>query len=174
MEIKFLNKMDSAIFKNLNPNHQAITGKTFVHALIGGIIISLIVFGMQMGSVERNIISITGAVGIILLAAWLIKYALPTLQAFPTWTGRIVYGIYILVLGYLAFFIAMWMVFIAIALLIFYVVFKIFFDQGGSSTYKVTDENGRERKLKKCGWGKYKDEDGNYWHDNGNGTVTRE
>ncbi len=72
-------------------------------------------------------------------------------------------------------------------LAILYIMLKVWLGGGASSsssssssnqeeeeTYKITDENGWERTLKPHGFNTYKDDKGDYWKDNGNGTVSRD
>lgn len=40
--------------------------------------------------------------------------------------------------------------------------------------YTTEDEHGNTRTLKQDGWNRFKDDRGNYWNDNGDGTVSRE
>ncbi|WP_291593197.1 hypothetical protein [Bacteroides sp.] len=190
MELYFLNKLDTAIFKHLNPAHQAVTGTTAVHAFIGGAIISLIVFVMQMCTNNDTLIEVVAAIGLLALAGWVINYSLLTLKAFSGWGGRIAYGAYVLFLAYLAFMIAMWTIMIALVGLFMYGIFKIFFSSGSSSKSShrrqqevpqeeecdatIKDENGYERKLWKNGFGGFRDDKGDFWKSNGDGTVTRD
>lgn len=154
MELYFLNKLDTAIFKHLNPAHQAVTGTTAVHAFIGGAIISLIVFVMQMCTNNDTLIEVVAAIGLLALAGWVIKYSLLTLKAFPGWGGRIAYGAYVLFLAYLAFMIAMWTIMIALVGLFMYGIFKIFFSNNSQkSKARFVYEDGREVEAKEVGRG---------------------
>ena len=154
MELKFLNKLDTAIFKHLNPEHQAVTGTTFVHALIGGTIISLVVFVLQMCTTNNTLIEVVAAIGLLALAGWVINYSLFALKAFPGWGGRIAYGIYVLFLAYLAFMIAMWLVMIALVVLFLYGIFKIFFaNNSKKSKAHFVYKNGKEVEAKEVGKG---------------------
>lgn len=190
MELEFLNKLDTAIFKHFNPTHQAVTGTTAVHAFIGGAIISLIVFVLQMFANNRTLIEVVATIGLLALAGWVINYSLLTLKAFPGWGGCIAYGAYILFLSGLAFMIAMWTIMLALLGLFMYGIFKIFFSSGSSSKRPhrreqeepqeeeydaiIKDENGYERKLKEHGFSTFRDDKGDYWKKNGDGTVTRD
>ena len=40
--------------------------------------------------------------------------------------------------------------------------------------YTTEDEHGNTRTLKQDGWNRFKDDRGDYWNDNGDGTVSRE
>lgn len=40
--------------------------------------------------------------------------------------------------------------------------------------YTTSDEHGNTRTLKQDGWNRFKDDRGDYWNDNGDGTVSRE
>lgn len=136
MELNFLNKLEFAIFKHFNPEHQSVTGKTVVNTMIGGTILSLIVFFMQMVAKNDTAINVVAGIGLIALFGWAFMYSFDTLKAFPSWVGRILYGLYILFLTSIAFMIAMWLVVIALTGLVIYGVFKIFFSSGSSSKSK--------------------------------------
>lgn len=154
MKIKFLNKIDSAIFKNFNSNHEAITGEAFVHALIGGAIIALVVFAMQMFNVSQKTMEVITGIGILALLGWITKLSLPTITAFPGWGARISYSIYTLVLTGLAITIAIWMVMIVLVILFLYGIIKIFFSSSSSkSSARFVYRDGTEVKAKKTGTG---------------------
>lgn len=154
MELKFLNRLDTAIFKHLNPTHQAVTGTTAVHAFIVGAIISLIVFVMQMCTNNDTLIEVVAGIGLLALAGWVINYSLLTLKAFPGWGGRIAYGAYVLFLAYLAFMVAMWAIMIALVGLFMYGIFKIFFSNGSKkSKARFVYEDGTEVEAKEVGRG---------------------
>ena len=189
MKLNFLDKLDTAIFKHVNPNHRPISGFIFWEAFIGSAIIALVVFVLQMCNISNKTIDILTAVALLGLVGWVFKRALLTLGAFSGWGGRIMYSLYLLFLIYLAFTIAMWMVLIALAGLFIYGIFKIFFSGGSSSPSRkshqeekpedeyagtVVDENGYERKLKDHGFGTYRDDKGDYWKRNSDGSVSRD
>ena len=189
MKLIFLDKLDTAIFKHVNPNHRPMSVFIFWEAFIGSVIIALVVFVLQMCNISNKTIDILTAVALLGLVGWVFKRALPTLGAFSGWGGRIMYSLYLLFLIYLAFTIAMWMVLIALAGLFIYGIFKIFFSSGSSSPSRrsqqeekpedeyagtVIDENGYERKLRDHGFGTYRDDKGDYWKRNSDGTVSRD
>lgn len=147
MEFRLLNRLDSAIFGRFNPNHVAITGKTFVHTLIGGAIVSLIVFAFQMFSTNHTLIEVIAAIGLLVLLGWVARLSLPNITSFPTWGSRIAYSIYILILSGLAFTIAMWMVMIALVGLVIYGMLKLFFGNGSSSSRSSSTSSTDTKKV---------------------------
>lgn len=47
-------------------------------------------------------------------------------------------------------------------------------DKDEEEEFKITDENGFERKLKSVGFGRYQDDKGDYWKSDGYNSVSRE
>lgn len=154
MELKFLNKLESAIFKHINPEHQAVTGNIFVNTLIGGAIVSLIVFVMQMCTTNDTAINIVAGIGLLALFGWAVMYSLNTLMAFSGWGWRILYGAYVLFLSSIAFMIAMWLIMIALLGLFLYGIIKIFFSSNSKKPKaRIVYGDGTEVEAKETGRG---------------------
>lgn len=62
MELKVLNKLENALFSRSNPSHVPTSGSLVFHALIGGAIISLIVFVLQMTSIGNDTVEIIAGI----------------------------------------------------------------------------------------------------------------
>lgn len=169
MELKFLNKLEFAIFKHINPEHRAVTGNIFVNTLIGGAIVSLIVFVMQMCTTNDTAINIVAGIGLLALFGWAIMYSYDTLMAFSGWGWRILYGAYVLFLSSIAFTIAMWLIMIALVGLFLYGIFKIFFSSNSKKPKaRIVYEDGTEVEAREVGRGicgeiDYEDENGNIY-----------
>lgn len=167
MELNFMSRLDSAIFKNFNPNHRPVTGVTSVYSLVGGAIISLVVFVLQMFSANDTLIEVVASIGVLALLGWIIKMSLASITAFATWTPRILYGLYIVVLFGICFMIAMWLVVIALLLLLLWGMAKIFFSgSSGKSKARVRYGDGTESEAREtgkgiCGETYYEDDRGN-------------
>lgn len=77
-------------------------------------------------------------------------------------------------------------IFLVIAFLVLSLLGKVAFGDSSSSgrrrsssvsdepEYTTEDKFGNTRTLKQDGWNRYKDDKGDYWNDNGDGTVSRE
>lgn len=155
MELNFINKLDNAIFARFNPNHEPVSGKLIVNAFIGGAIVSLIVFIMQMTSVSNDTLNAVAGVLLLALFAYIGKLCLPTVKAFDGWGAKIGYSVYMAVLTFGAFYLAMMLVVVALLLLFLYVVGKIFFGGGSkkSKKWKVTHADGTEEEAEETGKG---------------------
>ena len=153
MEIKLINKLDNWIFARFNPNHEPVSGRLIVNAFIGGAIISLIVFVLQMTSMSNDTLNIVA--GVLALFAYIGKLCLPTVKSFDGWGGKIGYSVYMAVLTFGAFYLAMILVMVALLLLFLYVIVKIFFGGGSnkSKKWKVTHADGTEEEAEEIGKG---------------------
>lgn len=154
MELKFMNKLDDAIFTRFNPSHEPVSGKLIINAFVGGAIVSLIVFALQMTSMSHDTLNVVTGILLLCLFAYMAKKCLPTIKAFSGWGGRIGYSVYMTVLTFVAFYIAMMLVMVALVLLFLYVIVKVFFSSGkGKSKWKVTYDDGREEEAEETGTG---------------------
>lgn len=153
MELKFINKLDSAIFTRFNPSHEPVSGKLIINAFAGGAIVSLIVFVLQMTSMSNDMLNVVAGILLLCLFAYIAKKCWPTIKAFNGWGGRIGYSVYMAVLTFAAFYIAMMLVMVALLLLFLYVIVKVFFSSGNAKKYKVTYSDGREEEAEEIGTG---------------------
>ena len=151
MELKFLNKLDNAMFARLNPVHTPVSGNLIINAFIGGAIVSLIVFVLQMTSIDNKTINVVARLLLLALFGYIGKKSYPTIKAFPGWGGRIGYAVYMAVLTFIAFYLAMMLVMIALLLIFLYVIFKVFFSNGGNKKGKVIYDDGSEEEAEIVG-----------------------
>lgn len=155
MELKFMNKLDNAIFARFNPSHEPVSGKLIINAFAGGAVVSLIVFVLQMTSMSNDTLNVVAGILLLCLFAYMAKKCWPTIKAFSGWGGRIGYSVYMAVLTFVAFYIAMMLVMVALLLLFLYVIVKVFFSGGNGKKkkYKVTYADGREEEAEVTGTG---------------------
>lgn len=154
MELKFLNKFENAMFARLNPLHEPKSGKLVIHALVGGAIVSLIVFVLQMTSMSHDTIDVVAGVLLFCLFAYMAKKSFDTIKAFPGWGGRIGYSVYMAVITFVAFYLAMVLVMVALLGLFLYVIVKVFFSSGNKGKkWKVTYADGHEEEAEESGTG---------------------
>ncbi len=175
MELKFLNKLDNLIFCKMNPEHEGVTGKTFVHGLLAFLVLMLVAFIIQVCSVDEPWYSIILVSGEVLVAGYILYMALPAIKTFDGWGGRIAYFAYVALFGYISFVLSMYLFFIVLVIVIFCGGYKIFFNNGGSSnTIVIEDENGRKHTLKYNPLtSNYTDENGYTWQENADGAFAR-
>lgn len=165
--MNILDKIDLAIFKNLNENHKPSTFKAMKFVFIGGMIISLLVFILQNINIKESTGETITAILLLGLIAGMFVKVWDTLKSFPTWWKAAIYGLYLLVLTTITFSLAMWAFIIAFAGIIIYLIYKIFFAPDKSKKeYKIHFKDGTTQKGELEGTGicgeKYiKDEDGN-------------
>lgn len=127
MRLNFLDKLDYAIFKNVNPDHEPVTGGTICNVFIASVVMCLIVFVCQMCNVNDKVLNVIAGIGLLCIAGWAIYAALPTIKAFNGPGGKIGYVAYSLVLTALSFVLAMWATLILLAGLLIYGIAKVFF-----------------------------------------------
>lgn len=127
MRLNFLDKVDYAIFKRVNPNHEPITGRTIYLTFVASVVFCLIVFVLQTCNVNDTAMDIIAGIGLAAILGWIIYASLDTLKAFDGWGGKIGYGAYSIVLGLCAFYLAMWATIIILAGLLIFGIAKVFF-----------------------------------------------
>lgn len=149
-----MNKLERAIFARFNPSHEPVSGKLIINAFAGGAVVSLIVFVLQMTSMSDDALNVVAGILLLCLFAYMAKKCWPTIKAFSGWGGRIGYSVYMAVLTFVAFYIAMMLVMVALLLLFLYVIVKVFFSSGnGKRKYKVTYADGTEEEAEETGTG---------------------
>ncbi len=175
MELKILNKLDNAIFSKMNPEHEGVTGKTFVQGLLAFLALMLVAFIIQVCSVDEPWYSIILLGGELLVAGYIFYMALPAITAFDSWGGRIAYVAYVALFGYISFVLSMYLFFIALVIVIFCGGYKIFFNNGkGSNTIEIKDENGDRHTLKYNPLtSNYTDEHGHTWQERADGSFLK-
>jgi len=127
MKLYFLDKLDYAIFKHANPNHEPVTGGTVCNAFIASVVLCLIIFVCQLCNVNETVLDVIAGIGLAALFGWVIYVSIPTIKAFNGWGGKIGYVAYSLVLTSIAFTLAMWATLILLAGLLIWGIAKVFF-----------------------------------------------
>lgn len=153
MELKFMNKLDGFIFNRFNPSHEPVSGKLIINAFVGGAIVSLIVFVLQMTSMSDEVLEVVVGVLLLSLFAYMGKKSWPTIKAFSGWGSRIGYSVYMAVLTFAAFYLSMMLVMVALLLLFLYVIVKVFFSSGSGKKYIIRHADGTEEEAEECGTG---------------------
>ncbi len=153
MELKVLNKLENALFSRSNPSHVPTSGRLVFHALIGGAIISLIVFVLQMTSIGNGTVEIIAGILLAGLFGYMGYKCLSAIKEFPGWGGRIGYVVYMAVLTFLSFYLAMMLVMVALLGIFLYVIVKVFFGGSKKGKWKVRYSDGTEEEAEEVGIG---------------------
>ena len=147
MQLNFLDKMDNAIFRRVNPTHESHTGSSICTAFIASVAFSLLVFVCQMCSVNETALNIIAGVGLAAIFGWVIYVSLDSIKAFSGWGGRIGYCVYLIVLTNIAFFLAMWATLLLLAGLVLYVIAKVFFAPKKKGIIRYSDGTEEEADI---------------------------
>ncbi|MDE5958724.1 MAG: hypothetical protein K2G94_07630 [Muribaculaceae bacterium] len=147
MQLNFLDKMDNAIFRRVNPTHESHTGGSICTAFIASVALSLLVFVCQMCNVNETALNVIAGVGLAAIFGWVIYVSLDTIKAFGGWGGRIGYCVYLIVMTNIAFFLAMWATLILLAGLLLYVIFKVFFSSDNKKKGTIRYSDGTEEEA---------------------------
>lgn len=139
MQLNFLNKLETAIFKNFNPNHESKTGSTLCTAFIASVVFCLIIFVCQMCNVSETILNIIAGVGLAAIYGYVLYVSLDNIKAFDGVGGKIVFILYLIVLTGLTFYISMWATLIVLAGLVLLGIFKVFFAPKKQGVIRYSD-----------------------------------
>jgi hypothetical protein len=147
MKLNLLDKVDYAIFKRVNPNHQPSTGATVCMAFVASVVFCLIIFVCQMCNVNDTALNVIAGVGLTGILGWMVYASLGTINAFDGWGGKIGYAAYTLVLGACAFYLAMWATVIILAGLVIFGIAKVFFGPKKKGIIRYSDGTEEEADI---------------------------
>ncbi len=186
-------KIEAAIFGNVETNFSSIGGDTIKLSIVCGGLVGAVGFIYQ-GIFDRSAFSlgfssIWGCVvnGLPYIAFIFISYCVyKVLMSEASIGGKIGRSLFIIVASLIGMIGGAILSILAIAVIVFFIVMSLFskvaFSGSGATTSvgpkddydaTTTDENGYERKLKKTGACTYRDDKGDYWEDDGLGFVKR-
>lgn len=165
LSLNFLDKMDYAIFKGLNPQHQPATVKAVKKAFWAFLSIMLVVWLVQMGVKDKDTEDAILCVLFILVVGYLFYSLWPTIKAFQCWWKGFLYAIYLFVVFMLMMQLSMWAFFGLVALGVFYLI-NLLFLKPKNEVWHITHADGREEDVETSGFGalgsqRGKDKDGN-------------
>lgn len=167
MKKTLLDRADEMLFGHFNPVHEPVTTATLWSAFLGGVIVALVTFILQMCGAEKS--TVETVIGLMALGVlgWIAWMTWDSIRAFGTWWQSAVYGLYLLVLSGIAFMVGIWALMAALVILLFVGVIKVFFaPEKKRRKGKVVFSDGTEKKAEctgtgLCGEKYWKDEDGN-------------
>lgn len=146
MEFQFMNKMEKAIFKHFNPDHDPYPAMSLVNIAKGSVAVVIFVFVVQMfaGANFKTAENVLAVLGVSALIGWVFKTAWPTIQAFPTWVGKTLYSIYLVAITFGVFYLTMWGLILVIAGCILWFILKIMAGPDKKPQAKITYSDGTE------------------------------
>lgn len=145
--LNFLDKLDYAIFKRMNQNHQPATGVAIFTAFIASVVFCLIIFVCQMCNVNQKAMDIIAPIGLTVILGWTVYLCFPAIKAFGGWGGRIGYSLYVAVLTICSFYLAMWATIIILAGLLIFGIAKVFFAPKKKGIIRYSDGTEEEAEI---------------------------
>lgn len=163
--LNFLDKMDYAIFKGLNPQHQPATVKAVKKAFWAFLGIMVIVMLVQMGIKNKDTENAILGVLFVLVLGYLYYSLWPTIKAFNGWWKGLLYAVYLLVLFWIMMQLSMWAFMGVLAVGVFYLIYVLFM-KPRDAVWRIRRPDGREEDVKTranglMGTNRGKDKDGN-------------
>lgn len=147
MTLKFIDKLDSLIFGRFNPGHEPVTGATVAVTFLAGLGISLIMFICQMCGMSDSILEIILGIAVIALLGFIGFMTYPAVLAFGSWGARVGYSLYTLLLFGIALYLSIWAFILALVVLVFYVMLKLFFSNGNKKKATIRYSDGSEEEA---------------------------
>lgn len=147
MTLKFIDKLDSLIFGHFNPAHEPVTGATVAVTFLAGLGISLVMFICQMCGMSDNILEIILGIAVIALLGFIGFMTYPAVLAFGSWSARIGYSLYSILLFGIALYLSIWAFMLALVALVLYVMLKFFFSNGNSKKATIRYSDGSEEEA---------------------------
>lgn len=144
MELHFLNKLETAIFKKFNPDHESKTGTTLCTAFIASVVFCLIIFVCQMCNVSETTLDIIACIGLTGIFGYVIYLSVDNIKAFKGIGGKILFILYLVALTGITFQLSMWATMLVLAGLLIFGIFKIFFAPKKTGVIRYSDGSEEE------------------------------
>lgn len=163
--LNFLDKMDYAIFKGLDSQHQPATVRGVKKAFWAFLGIMVIVLFVQMGIKNKDTENAILEVLFVLVLGYLYYSLWPTIKAFNSWWKGLLYAVYLFVLFLIIMQLSMWAFMGVLVIGVFY-LFYLLFMKPKDTMWHVRHSDGSEEYVKTranglMGSNRGKDKDGN-------------
>lgn len=152
LSLNFLDKMDYAIFKKLDENHQPASVFALKQAFWSFLSLMVVVFLVQM--FVKNKDTEEAILGVLLcgVLVYLFYSLRKPILAFHCWWKGLLYSLYLLFMFYVVFQLSMWVFFLMMAAAVLFLIYWIFLKpKSGIAT--VTYKDGTSEKIKVHGMG---------------------
>lgn len=156
--LKFMNRLEQAIFKNYADAYTAVSATVTWSALIAAFASIIVIFFLQMFNADESSATVVLSIAFGLALIFSGYTAYKAMVCLPTIGAKIGLGAYVLVLfaicSFLSIWLAVWVVIIALVILVVWVILKLAFPNSkGKKRYTVYYSDGTSESAEEDGRG---------------------